>query len=242
MSKIAASNPSMTRSKVTLCPGTLVYMPPEALRPQPRYSDKIDTFSVGVLLLQIVTRKFPAPTAGSVAREDPKSPTKESYIPVSEVDRRKSDIVTVPTSCGFLPVIRDCLKDISSDRPTAAQLCQRLGQLKSTIAVYSGSLSALPFEGRTELHDAAERGDVEVVERLLSTSVNINSRTEEEGDTALLLASLRGDVEVVRLLLKAGAVVFIPDKDGLSPLYVASQEGYSEVVDVLVKAGADVNQ
>ncbi|CAI8046100.1 Ankyrin repeat domain-containing protein 17, partial [Geodia barretti] len=67
-------------------------------------------------------------------------------------------------------------------------------------------------QGRTELHDAAERGDVEVVERLLSTSVNINSRTEEEGDTALLLASLRGDVEVVRLLLKAGAVVFIPDK------------------------------
>ncbi|CAI8017368.1 Protein TANC2 [Geodia barretti] len=95
---------------------------------------------------------------------------------------------------------------------------------------------------RTELHDAAERGDVEAVERLLSTSVNINSRTEDEGDTALLVASLRGHVEVVRLLLKAGAAVFIPDKDGLSPLYVASQEGHTEVVDVLVKAGADVNQ
>ena len=94
MSKIATSNPSMTRSKVTQCPGTLVYMPPEALRPQPRYSDKIDTFSIGVLLLQIFTRKFPAPTAASVVKEDPNSPTKESYIPVSEVDRRKSDIVT----------------------------------------------------------------------------------------------------------------------------------------------------
>ena len=34
-------------------------------------------------------------------------------------------------------------------------------------------------QGRTELHDAAERGDVEAVERLLSTSVNINSRTED---------------------------------------------------------------
>ena len=145
MSKIAASNPSMTRSKVTQCPGTLVYMPPEALRPQPRYSDKIDTFSIGVLLLQIFTRKFPAPTAASVVREDPNSPTKESYIPVSEVDRRKSDIDTVPASSGFLPVIRDCLKDISSGRPTAAQLCQRLGQLKS-IAVCSGSRSALLFE------------------------------------------------------------------------------------------------
>ena len=34
-------------------------------------------------------------------------------------------------------------------------------------------------QGRTELHDAAERGDVEAVERLLSTSVDINYRTED---------------------------------------------------------------
>ncbi|CAI8028793.1 Ankyrin repeat domain-containing protein 50 [Geodia barretti] len=97
-------------------------------------------------------------------------------------------------------------------------------------------------QGRTELHNAAERGDVEAVERLLSTSVNVNSRTEDEGHTALRLASWKGHVEVVRLLLKAGAAVFIPDKDGLSPLYVASQEGHSDVVDILLEAGADVHQ
>ncbi|CAI8029140.1 Probable serine/threonine-protein kinase DDB_G0275165 [Geodia barretti] len=97
MSKIADSNLSMTRSKVTKCPGTLVYMPPEALRPEPRYSDKIDTFSIGVLLLQIVTRKFPAPTAEFVTKTDPNSPTKKSYVPIPEVDRRKSDIDKVPS-------------------------------------------------------------------------------------------------------------------------------------------------
>ena len=145
MSKIAASNPSMTRSKVTQYPGTLVYMPPEALRPQSSYSDKIDTFSIGVLLLQIVTRKFPAPTAEFDTKTDPNSPTNVSYVPVPEVDRRKSAIDAVPASSGFLPVIRDCLKDISSDRPTAAQLCQRLGQLKNT-AVYRGCLSSTPFQ------------------------------------------------------------------------------------------------
>ena len=79
MSKIAASNPSMTRSKVTRCPGTLVYMPPEALSPQPRYSDKIDSFSIGVLVLQIITRKYPNPAAASIVLEDPNSPTGESY-------------------------------------------------------------------------------------------------------------------------------------------------------------------
>ena len=35
------------------------------------------------------------------------------------------------------------------------------------------------IQGRTELHDAAERGDVKQVQRLLSTSVNINSMTKD---------------------------------------------------------------
>ena len=142
MSKIAASTPSMTRSKVTQCPGTLVYMPPEALSPQPRYSDKIDSFSIGVLVLQIITRNFPNPTAASVARDDPKSPTGESYVPISEIDRRKSDIDKVPVSHGLLPVIRDCLKDLSQDRPSADRLCYSVGLLQSTAAY----VNSLPLE------------------------------------------------------------------------------------------------
>ena len=145
MSKIAASNPSMTRSKVTQCPGTLVYMPPEALRPQPRYSDKIDTFSIGVLLLQIVTKNYPAPTAASTTREDPNALWGEIDIPIPEIDRRKSDIDKVPVSHCFLPVIRECIKDKSKERPAVPQLCHSLGQLKNSEA-YHGSLNAVPFQ------------------------------------------------------------------------------------------------
>ena len=135
MSKIAAaSNPSMTRSKVTQCPGTLVYMPPEALHPQPRYSDKIDTFSIGVLLLQIVTGNYPAPTAASTTSNDPRSPWGEMDILIPEVNRRKSDIDKVPLGHGFLPVILECLKDMSEERPTASHLCYYLGDLKNTTA------------------------------------------------------------------------------------------------------------
>ena len=147
MSKIADSNPSMTRSTVTQCPGTLVYMPPEALRAQPRYSDKIDTFSIGVLLVQIVTRNFPAPTAASITREDPTSPWGEIDVPIPEVERRKADIDKISPSHGFLPIACDCLKDKSQDRPSAAQLCQSLGELKSSSA-YKESVKVVmtPFE------------------------------------------------------------------------------------------------
>ena len=66
MSKMVEANPCMTRSKITQCPGTPVFMPPEALRAKPRYSDKLDTFSAGVLIIQIITRTLPAPTDAEI--------------------------------------------------------------------------------------------------------------------------------------------------------------------------------
>ena len=59
MSKLASVNPRMT--PLTLCPGNLQYMPPEALDQPPSYTDKLDIFSFGVLLVQIMTRQFPDP-------------------------------------------------------------------------------------------------------------------------------------------------------------------------------------
>ena len=138
MSKVVAFSPSETCT-MTVCPGTLVYMPHEALSPRACYSNMIDCFSIGVLILQIITRNFPNPTAASVARDDPKSPTGESYVPISEIDRRKSDIDNVPVSHGLLPVIRDCLKDLNQHRPSADQPCYKLGQVKNT-ATYGKSL------------------------------------------------------------------------------------------------------
>ena len=237
MSRIAESNPSMTRSRVTQWPGTLVYMPPEALL---RYSEKLDAFSLGVLMIQILTRKFPAPSDAHTTREDPTSPTGEIIVPVSEVERRRADMSGIPPDHAVLAIARDCLKDKYQQRPDVAQLCQRLATLKTTpgylesstenpdllsflspthptskgsttgtatrrqVQEISKQLQSLPLSGeekppvktlpsfsnenyellfllqvgRTELHDAAKRGYVEAVKRLLSTSVNINSRTE----------------------------------------------------------------
>ena len=59
MSKLAGAAPSMT--PLTTCPGTLAYMPPEALREPPRYTKKLDCFSEGVILIQVCTRLWPEP-------------------------------------------------------------------------------------------------------------------------------------------------------------------------------------
>ena len=131
MSKIVEANPRMTRNKITQCPGTPVYMPPEALRTTPRYTDKLDTFSLGVLIVQIITRAFPAPIDAEILLEDDSAPTGEKIVLVPEVNRRKTDINKVPTPHPLLPITLHCLKDKDKQRPTASQLCQSLEQLKA---------------------------------------------------------------------------------------------------------------
>ena len=48
-----------TRLTVTTCPGTDVYMPPEAVDDTAIYTEKVDCFSFGVIIVQILTHKFP---------------------------------------------------------------------------------------------------------------------------------------------------------------------------------------
>ena len=139
MSKIADGDATMTRSRVTHCPGTLAYMPPEALRTSRKYSETFDTFSVGVLMVQIITRKFPSPTDPTITRDDPSSETGVTIIPIPEMKRRKTDMDAVPGSHPFLPIACHCLKDRSQERPTSAQLCESLGELKAT-AAYTDSI------------------------------------------------------------------------------------------------------
>ena len=131
MSKMVDINPHMSRNKQTECPGTLAYMPPETLLKVTGYSNKIDVFSTGVLMVQIITRQFPNP-------KDPHRKVQDSYykatilVPVPELERREDDLRSVYMTHPLRPIALDCLKDEGTERPTAANLCQKLAQLKST--------------------------------------------------------------------------------------------------------------
>ena len=61
MARLGDINPQATHFTNTMCPGTDVYMPPEAVQDKPVYTEKIDCFSFGVIIVQILTREFPKP-------------------------------------------------------------------------------------------------------------------------------------------------------------------------------------
>ena len=132
MSKLADVNPRMT--PMTMCPGTLAYMPPEALYDPPVYTNKLDYFSFGVLDIQILTRQFPNPSPHCKIMEidDPRFPTGQVKVPIPEVERRRSHIDLVDPAHPLLPVALDCLKDRDRERPSAQELCNRLAALKDT--------------------------------------------------------------------------------------------------------------
>ena len=132
MSKLADANLRMT--PMTMCPGTLAYMPPEALDDQPVYTNKLDCFSFGVLDIQILTRQFPDPTQRfkTIEISDPRVPYGTVKVPVPEVERRQSHIHQVNPAHPLLPVALNCLKDRDRERSSTQELCHCLAVLKQS--------------------------------------------------------------------------------------------------------------
>ena len=128
MSKLAGAAPSMT--PLTMCPGTLAYMPPEALREPPNYTKKLDCFSEGVIMIQVCTRLWPEPGPRTQLVLFPASPTGTMEMPVLETERRKNHIDLIDPTHALLPIVMDCLKYQERERPSSEELCQRLAGLK----------------------------------------------------------------------------------------------------------------
>ena len=112
----------------TMCPGTDVYMPPEAVKEKPVYTDKIDCFSFGVIAIQIMTRLSPKPGDRRKKIEIENIGSVEKRI--SEYERRHNHITRVDPSHPLLPVALYCLKDEYIERPSAHEICIRLATLK----------------------------------------------------------------------------------------------------------------
>ena len=132
MARLGDINPQATRFTSTMCPGTDVYMPPEAVQDKSVYTEKIDCFSFGVIIVQTLTRQFPKPgdRLERVELNHPGLRKKSVLVEVSEIERRQNHISQVDPNHSLLPIALDCLKDEGSERPSAHQLCERVADLK----------------------------------------------------------------------------------------------------------------
>ena len=129
MSKLATVNPRMTA--LTLCPGNLLYMSPEALDEAKTYTAKLDIFSFGVIVIQILTRQFPNPTDRFRLVYSSEF-NEELRRVVPETERREAHLKLIPDTHSLKPLALQCLKNKENERPSALQLSERLSELKQS--------------------------------------------------------------------------------------------------------------
>ena len=116
---------------MTQAPGTISYMPPETLLPNPRYDIGVDVFSYGVMMVHVLSGQWPFPSEAT--RVDPCNTA--AVIGVSEVERRAQylDVIGRPSDekegHPLMALIERCLSNSPNLRPNASELVERMSDV-----------------------------------------------------------------------------------------------------------------
>ena len=101
-------------------PGSIPFMSPEAMQDPSHYNEKLDVFSLGVLMLEVATQQFPRVNMIGIGR-DP------------EVQSRRDDLSRLDEDHPLRAVILSCLKDNPRERPDIATVLTQLLEVKEVI-------------------------------------------------------------------------------------------------------------
>ena len=145
-SRIADIPPGQLAQTMTKGPGTLVYMPPEALDSTARYGPPLDMFSFGQLALFTANQVFPKDLLPPTY-QDPLSNTVKAR---TELERRERYISMLQAKFDKLHplvvLIKSCLEYKPEKRPTARQALERLGEMRAAVRNPYSGLNRLQLE------------------------------------------------------------------------------------------------
>uniref|UniRef100_K1RLK2 Ankyrin-2 n=1 Tax=Magallana gigas TaxID=29159 RepID=K1RLK2_MAGGI len=94
------------------------------------------------------------------------------------------------------------------------------------------------YDGHTPLSLAAQRNQLEVVNKLLPRGCNVNNM-DKDGNTPLLYATLNHNLKMVSKLVNAGANPDCRNAQGQTALHIAAWNGCTDIVDLLLKTGME---
>ena len=171
---------------LTQCPGTMAYMSPEALGEPPKYTDKLDSFSLGVLSVQIMTRQFPDPgnRFKIIEINDPRAPSGRVQVEVPETQRRQSHIDLIDLAHPLLPVALNCLKDRDRERPSCHELCGHMSTLKAfpkyTESVQQSQVNTKPTQSANTEREIQQSQQIQDLQQQLHIKDDQLQKKEQE--------------------------------------------------------------
>ena len=105
----AKYRPSSIQYLTTTAPGCVLYMPPECLGKNPHYTDKGDTFSFGVVMLEVSTQEPPSCELNEGIRSS-----------------RARDLARLSEDHPLKPLIVRCLNEDPDKRPDMMEACSTI--------------------------------------------------------------------------------------------------------------------
>ena len=120
--KMIRADSKQTRSRLTTAPGTLHFMPPEALEEDnPVYGTAVDVFSFGGVALHLFSEEWPTPS-GPKKRD----PTTDKLVALSEAQRHQRYV----EGAALKEMMMKCLDDDPDQRPPIQVVSQWIKSLK----------------------------------------------------------------------------------------------------------------
>ena len=130
VAKVVRADNRQTKSKLTKAPGTLHFMPPEALvDDDPVYGTPIDVFSFGGIALHVFSEEWPAPSAFKQ-----KDPITKKMVSLSEAERRQRYLDEMKGKAAELrKMVEQCLDDDPDERPSIQEVSTMIEPFKVSI-------------------------------------------------------------------------------------------------------------
>lgn len=116
-----------SRRTKTRAPGTVDFMPPEALQEFPEYNTPLDVFSYGGVMLHTINQEWPKPLHYVVT--DPRTGKR---VALSEVQRRQEHIRKLSMLTDLQSLVEQCLDENASRRPLISDVSGRITRMKET--------------------------------------------------------------------------------------------------------------
>jgi len=113
-------------------------------------------------------------------------------------------------------------------------------KIRLCLAVALAVSYAVGAPAKSDVADAAQRGDKAAVRSLVQKKADVNA-PQIDGATALHWAVQADDLELADLLIRNGAKVSIATVAGATPIQLAALNGSAALLDRLIAAGADPN-